>query len=70
MIPEQQLAQIVARYESIQASMADQANADAQAYVKLSKEYSNLTPVVEAVETYRAAIAEIAGLDEILVEKR
>ena len=39
-----------------------------EAYVKLSREFSELGPVIEAIKTYRATGAEIADLDAMMAD--
>jgi peptide chain release factor 1 len=51
MIPEAKLTRLVDRFAAIEAELA--AGADGSAYVKLSKEYAELSPVVEAIAAYR-----------------
>lgn len=66
MIPAEKLARLVDRFEAIEAEMSS--DLSPEGYVKLSKEYSELTPVVEAVRRMNAAIAEIADLEGILAD--
>lgn len=66
MIPQQKLDQVLDRHQEIEAAMAtDQSPED---YVALSKEYSELTPVVEAIRKFEAARSEIADLEELLAD--
>jgi peptide chain release factor 1 len=37
-------------------------------YVKLSREFAELAPIVETVKDYRAVVAEIAGLDALIAD--
>jgi peptide chain release factor 1 len=39
-----------------------------EAYVKLSREFSELGPVIETIKTYRATSAEIADLDAMIAD--
>ena len=39
-----------------------------ETYVKLSREFAELAPVVETVNNYRAVAAEIAGLDALIAD--
>ena len=64
MLPQTKLDALVARYASIEADLA--AQPDRQTYVKLSREFSELGPLVDTVKAYRATIDEIAGLDALL----
>jgi peptide chain release factor 1 len=64
MLPEQKLDALVARHQAVEAELATQLGPDA--YVKLSREFSELGPIVETVKTYRAVMAEIADLRAML----
>jgi peptide chain release factor 1 len=57
------LEQILARRDELQALLAE---ASPGAYAKLAKEFSDLGPVVEGIETYRRARDEVADLDVML----
>lgn len=59
------IAQIERRYEEAEAAMA-RPDLDAQAFVRLSKEYAELEPVVKAARVLSALHAEIADLDGLL----
>src|SRR6056297_1034629 len=64
MVPSERLDQIIQRFQFLEASMAE-AGADIAA---LGKEYSDLRPVVEQIEAYRALWAEIAEAEAMLAE--
>jgi peptide chain release factor 1 len=64
MLPQAKLDALVARYAGIEADLAGQP--DRQTYVKLSREFAELGPLVETVKAYRATVDEIAGLDALL----
>ena len=64
MLPQTKLDALVARYATIETDLA--AQPDRQTYVKLSREFSELGPLVDTVKAYRATIDEIAGLDALL----
>lgn len=66
MIPAEKLARLVDRFEAIEAEMSS--DLSPEGYVKLSKEYSEMTPVVAAIRRMNAATAEIADLEEILAD--
>lgn len=66
MIPQEKLARLVDRFEAIQAEMASDLSPDD--YVKLAKEYAELTPVVDVIKDMEAAAAEIADLEELLAD--
>ncbi len=66
MIPAEKMARLVDRFEAIEAEMSS--DLSPEDYVKLSKEYSELMPVVAAIRRMNAATAEIADLEEILAD--
>lgn len=66
MIPAEKMARLVDRFEAIEAEMSS--DLSPEGYVKLSKEYSELTPVVAAIRRMSAATSEIADLEEILTD--
>lgn len=49
---EEKLSRVVARYEELQALMASGDGIDSNEFVKMSKEYSNLEPVVKVIKDY------------------
>ncbi len=65
---EAKLDELIARHGEIAAEMSGKAAGDAQAFVRLSKEYAELTPVVEAIQAIRKTNAEIADLDAMLAD--
>ncbi len=64
MLPQTKLDALVTRYAAIEADLA--AQPDRQTYVKLSREFSELGPLVDMVKAYRATMDEITGLDALL----
>ena len=66
-IPEAKLEQVISRWETVQANMAQ--GTDQESYVKLAREFAELDPVVAAIQEFRAAREERAGLDEIIADK-
>ena len=64
MLPQAKLDALVARHAAIEADLA--AQTDRQTYVKLSREFAELGPLVDTVKAYCATIDEIAGLDALL----
>jgi len=64
MLPEQKLDALLARHQMVESELASQlAPAD---YVRLSREFAELGPVVAAITAYRAVTTEIAGLQALL----
>jgi peptide chain release factor 1 len=66
MLPEQKLDALIARHGAVEAELATQV--PTETYVKLSREFAELGPIVEAVKTYRSVAAEIDGLNAMLVD--
>ncbi len=64
MIPEDKLMQINARFEFLEAKMAD--GTMAGDFASLSKEYSDLRPVIDKISQYQRLISDIAEAEEML----
>jgi peptide chain release factor 1 len=64
MIPEDKLAQITARFEFLEAKMADGSAGDD--FATLSKEYSDLKPVVDKISEYQRLITDISDAEDML----
>jgi len=64
MLPEQKLDALLTRYAEVQAALASQHNSDT--FVKLSREFSELGPIVESINAYRAASRELAEIDALV----
>ena len=65
-LPQDTMDQMVARHRAIEAQMAK--GQDAETYVRLSSEHSELSPVVAKIEEMNAARGELAGLEELLAD--
>ncbi|AHB47652.1 hypothetical protein W911_03230 [Hyphomicrobium nitrativorans NL23] len=63
-IPQEKLAKLVERYETIQAELNQ--GAPQATYVKLTKELSELTPLISAVRDLEAAQTEKRDLEALL----
>ncbi len=63
-LPQQKLDALLARHQAIEAELATQLAPET--YVKLSREFSELSPVAEKVKAYRAVLAEIADLAALI----
>ena len=59
MLPEQKLDALLARHRRSKASLSRQLAPET--YVKLSREFAELGPIVETVKDYRGVVAEIDG---------
>jgi peptide chain release factor 1 len=66
MLPDQKLNALVARHAVLERELA--AAVPPETYVKLSREFAELAPVVEAVKSYRAAEHELAGVTSLLAD--
>jgi peptide chain release factor 1 len=66
MLPEQKLDALVTRHRAIEHELASPL--EPEAYVRLSREFAELAPIVETVENYRGIVAEIAGLDALIAD--
>ena len=64
MVPEERLSQIVERFQYLEAAMAD--GIEASDIAKLSKEYSDLRPVVEQIEAWRRLISDLEDAEAML----
>lgn len=68
MLPEAKLDTLLARHASLEAELLGQVNSET--YVRITRELSELTPVVDAVKAYRAAASEIADLDAMIADPK
>ena len=64
MLAREKLDQLVERHAAIEAEMAS--GPDAEVYVKLASEYSELEPVVAKIKSYFEANQALAGVEELL----
>src|ERR1700689_2205325 len=64
MLPEKKLDALLARHAALERDLA--AAMPAETYVKLSREFAELDPVVEAVKSYRAAQHELEGVESMI----
>src|SRR5262252_3570284 len=66
MLPEQKLDALVARHKMVESELATQLSPET--YIKLSREFAELEPVVAAVKSYRSVVAEIEGLEALIAD--
>ncbi|KPB00275.1 peptide chain release factor 1 [Ahrensia marina] len=66
-LPDDKMDQMVKRFEMLEAQMAE--GPDAETYVKLAGEYSDLEDIVKNIRLYRAKTAEKAELDSMLADQ-
>jgi peptide chain release factor 1 len=64
MLPQQKLNALLARHQMVESELASQVAP--ATYVRLSREFAELGPVVQAIKAYRDVADEIAGLQALL----
>src|ERR1700681_910383 len=64
MLPEQKLDALLALHQMVESELASQVTP--ATYVRLSREFAELGPVVDAIKAYREVADEIAGLEALL----
>ena len=67
-LPQQKLDALLSRHEMVENELASGLSADA--YVKLSREFAELGPVIDAIKAYRAVTAEISDLDTLVSDPK
>ena len=66
MLPVAKLDALVVRRDIVEAELS--AGVEGDRYIALSREFSELSPVVEAIRAYRAAQAELADIAQLLAD--
>src|SRR3954464_4170186 len=66
MLPEAKLDILLAHHASLEAEIIGQLSSED--YVRISRELADLNPLIDAVKAYRAARAEIAGIDAMIAD--
>jgi peptide chain release factor 1 len=66
MLPEQKLDTLLARYRMVESELASQLTPTT--YVRLSREFAELGPVVAAINAYREVVDELAGLEQLIAD--
>jgi len=64
MLPEAKLDILLARHASLENELLGQVNSEK--YVQITRELSELNPLIEAVKAYRAVQAELAGAETLI----
>ena len=64
MLPEQKLDALLTRHQTVESELAS--GLAPEAYVKLSREFAELGPIIETIKAYRAVTGEIADLTSLL----
>ena len=67
---EPKLDRVVKRHDELAALLASPDQKDAGAYARNSKEYSDLTPLVEAIQEWKTARRELADLEAMLADPK
>jgi peptide chain release factor 1 len=62
---EQKLERVIARHEQLAADLASDQKREAQEFARMSKEYAELAPLVEAIGTLRDIRKELADLEAL-----
>src|SRR5262245_28977274 len=65
-LPQHKLDALLARHKAVEGELS--AAPERDTYVKLSREFAELQPVVEAIKAYRETIGEIADLDTLIAD--
>jgi len=66
MLPEAKLDILLAHHASLEAQLLGQVSSED--YVRITRELAELNPLIDAVKAYRAANAEIAGIDALIAD--
>ncbi len=66
MLPEHKLDALLARHQAVESDLARQLAP--ATYVKLSREFAELSPIIETVKRYRSIVSEIEGLDDLIAD--
>ena len=66
---ENQFDIIVKKHQNIEKSLSNQDNLNRDKLIKLNKEYSELTPVVESINKYNSVKKDIGNLNTLLNDK-
>src|SRR5262245_45212718 len=65
-LPEAKLDALLSRHATVEGELTRQL--PAETFVKLSREFAEIGPLVEKVKAYRSVAAEIADLDALLAD--
>jgi peptide chain release factor 1 len=66
MLPQQKLDALIARHAEIEAELSRQVAPET--FVKLSREFAELGPIVETVKAYRAVVTELTDLEAMIAD--
>src|SRR5512140_582721 len=66
-LPEAKLDIMLAHHASLEAQLLGQVSSEN--YVKMTRELAELNPLIDAVKAYRAANAELAGIEALIADQ-
>jgi len=66
---DEKLSRVVSRHEELGHLMSDPGSMAAQDFAKMSKEYSDLNSVVEAINSWRGVTAEVEDLEAMMADE-
>ena len=66
MLPEQKLDALLTRHAEVEAALSGQHNSDT--FVKLSREFAELEPIVKSINAYRAVSRELTEIEVLMAE--
>jgi peptide chain release factor 1 len=66
LLPETKLDVLLAHHASLESQLQSQMSGEN--FVKLTREFAELNPLIDAVKTYRAAAREVAELDAMITD--
>jgi peptide chain release factor 1 len=68
MLPDQKLDALMTRHRAVEAELSSQI--PTETFVRLSRELAELSPVVDAVKSYRSVLAELDGLAALIEDPK
>jgi peptide chain release factor 1 len=63
---DEKLGRVVSRYDELAKTMSAEGKVNPQEFAKLSKEYSDLTPIAQSIVALKKVQSELADVDAIL----
>ena len=67
-LPEQKLDALLTRHAAVEAELSRQM--PPETFVKLSREFAEIDPVVAKIKAYREAAAELADLEALIADPK
>ncbi len=68
MITAEQIDRLISRFEELESAMSQQQDLAPQDFVRMSKEYAELSPVIEGVREYTDLEREIGDLEQLVAD--